>query len=216
MAILEEYQALREANPAFDPVRPVMVANVRPCEHDDTVPLITDPATARVTDLFNVAYEILLQTLERYFAHTEENESQLATLADLTLALMFQVIKPLGSLITTLPAGEEFPGRTAGPSFELFYESDYLMPTARRRGRSSRSAYERPPSSLSASAPSGPTPPSPSGWPPSARPCRPWPTAWPPATPTGAATAGGPNPQPQAGPRPTIPRSTPSLPGPTS
>ena len=26
------------------------------------------------------------------------------------------------------PVGEDHPGRTAGPSFELFYESDYLMP----------------------------------------------------------------------------------------
>ena len=30
--------------------------------------------------------------------------------------------------ITTLPAGPEYPGSTAGPSFELFYESDYLLP----------------------------------------------------------------------------------------
>jgi CDGSH-type Zn-finger protein/truncated hemoglobin YjbI len=125
--ILDEYQAMREANPRFDPVRPVMAVNVRPSEHGD-VPVITDALTARCTDLFNVAYEILLQTLERYFAHTEETDAQLATLADLTVGLMFQVIKPVGELITALPAGPEYPGRTAGPSFELFYESDYLMP----------------------------------------------------------------------------------------
>ena len=125
--MLDDYQALRAANPGFEPARPVIVANVRPCEHAD-VPLITDPATAHCTDLFNVGYEILLQTLERYFAHTEETDAQLATLADLAIGLMFQVIKPLGDLITTLPAGLEYRGRTAGPSFELFYESDYLMP----------------------------------------------------------------------------------------
>ena len=125
--ILDEYQGMREVNPRFDPVRPVLAVNVRPSEHGD-VPVITDPLTAHCTDLFNVGYEILLQTLERYFAHTEETDAQLATLADLTLGLMFQVIKPLGELITTLPAGPEYPGRTAGPSFELFYETDYLMP----------------------------------------------------------------------------------------
>jgi hypothetical protein len=27
-----------------------------------------------------------------------------------------------------MPVGPEHPGMTAGPSFELFYESDYLMP----------------------------------------------------------------------------------------
>ncbi|MGH3527527.1 MAG: ferritin-like domain-containing protein [Pseudonocardiaceae bacterium] len=107
VALLEEYQQAREANPGFDPVRPVVVANVRPCPHDSSVPLISDPVTAGCTDLFNVAYEILLQALERYFAHTEETDAQLAALADLTIALMFQVIKPLGELITTLPAGPD-------------------------------------------------------------------------------------------------------------
>ena len=40
-------------------------------------PLIGDEVTARRTDLFNVGYEILLQTFERYFAHTEETDAQL-------------------------------------------------------------------------------------------------------------------------------------------
>ncbi len=126
--ILDEYQQLTQANPQFDPVRPVIAANVRPCEGPVQVPLIEDPLTARVTDLFNVAYEILLQMFERFFAHTEETDEQLATLADATVGLMVRAIKPLGDLITTRPAGPAHPGRTAGPSFELFYETDYLMP----------------------------------------------------------------------------------------
>jgi hypothetical protein len=128
VAILDELLDLRDANPDFDPVRPVLVATVRECEHAADVPTITDPVTARCTDLFNVGYEILLLALERYFAHTEETDAELAVLAEVTLALMFRVIKPLGDLLTTLPAGPQYPGRTAGPSFELFYESDYLMP----------------------------------------------------------------------------------------
>ena len=128
VAILDEYQQMLAAQPDFDPVRPVVAANVRPHERDTEVRLITDPLTARVADLFNVGYEILLQTLERFFAHTEETDAQLQTLADVTIALMSQVLRPLGDLITTLPAGPGYPGRTAGPSFELFYEDDYLMP----------------------------------------------------------------------------------------
>ena len=128
VAILDEYQQMRAANPGFEPARPVMAANVRPHDRADAVPLITDPLTARVTDLFNVGYEILLQLFERFFAHTTETDPQLKVLADASVALMVQVIKPLGSLITTLPAGPGYPARTAGPSFELFYESDYLMP----------------------------------------------------------------------------------------
>ena len=125
--ILDEYQRMCAANPDFDPVRPVMAANVRPIEHAD-VPLVTDPLTSECMDLFNVAYEILLLALERYFAHTEETDEQLETLAEVTLGLMFNALRPLGDLVTTLPAGREYPGMTAAPSFELFYESDYLIP----------------------------------------------------------------------------------------
>jgi len=128
VSILDEYQRMRAENPGFQPVRPVQAANVRPAERDTAVPLIGDLLTARVSDLFNVGYEILLQIFERFFAHTEETDTQLAVLADATIGLMLRVIKPLGDLITTLPVGADYPGRTAAPSFELFYESDYLMP----------------------------------------------------------------------------------------
>ena len=128
VTILDEFEQAREANRGLVPARPVLPVNVRPCDRDVEVPLTDDPVTAKVMDLFNVAYEILLQILERFFAHTDETDAQLKALADATMALMFQVIKPLGDLITTLPAGPSYPGVNAGPSFELFYESDYLLP----------------------------------------------------------------------------------------
>src|SRR5215467_1257235 len=59
--ILDEYRELKRANPDFEPTRPVVFATVRPSEHDDTVPRITEAVTSRCTDLFNVSYEILLQ-----------------------------------------------------------------------------------------------------------------------------------------------------------
>ena len=126
--ILDEYEQLREADRGFDPVRPVLPLNVRPSERDPNVPLVTDPTTQRVMDLFNVCYEVLLLMLQRFFAHTEETDAQLGVLVNGTYALMVQAIKPLGDVITRLPAGPEYPGQTAGPSFELFYESDYVLP----------------------------------------------------------------------------------------
>jgi CDGSH-type Zn-finger protein/truncated hemoglobin YjbI/ferredoxin len=126
--ILDEYRQMRAASPGFDPVRPVIAANVRPPQREVEVPMITDPLTARVTDLFNVGYEILLQVFYRYFAHTEETDAQLKVLADATVSLMVSVLQPLANVITTLPAGPGHEGKTAGPSFELFYEADYLLP----------------------------------------------------------------------------------------
>jgi CDGSH-type Zn-finger protein/truncated hemoglobin YjbI len=126
--ILDEFGQIRAANPGFDPVRPVIPVNVRPSERDTSIPLATDPMARQVMDLFNVAYEVLLLMLQRFFAHTEETDAQLKVLADASVNLMFGAIEPLGNLVTTLPAGPEYPGRTAGPSFELFYESDYVLP----------------------------------------------------------------------------------------
>ena len=65
-----------------------------------TTPCRGSPTASRrgCTDLFNVGYEVLLQMLERYFAHTEETDAQLATLADAAVALMLRVLKPLGDL----------------------------------------------------------------------------------------------------------------------
>jgi CDGSH-type Zn-finger protein/truncated hemoglobin YjbI/ferredoxin len=126
--ILDEYLSRRDASPGFDLVRPVIAANVRPPQRDVDVPLITDPLTSRVADLFNVGQEILLQIFARYFTHTEETDPQLKALADATIRLMTGVLQPLANVITTLPAGPGHEGKTAGPSFELFYEADYLLP----------------------------------------------------------------------------------------
>jgi hypothetical protein len=101
---------------------------VREREDGLPVPLITDPFTNRVADLLNAVYEVLLEILARYFGHTDESPDQLRTLAQVAVGLMATVVEPLGGLVTRLPVGPEHPGATAGPSMELFYEVDYLLP----------------------------------------------------------------------------------------
>ena len=66
--------------------------------------------------------------MERYFAHTDETDDQLSTLAKTTHLLMSGVLAPVGRLITRLPVGPQLPGHTAGPSFEVFYVDDDLLP----------------------------------------------------------------------------------------
>jgi hypothetical protein len=128
IAILDEFTAMRAADPSFEPARPVVASCVREPETGMAIPIITDAFTNRCMDLLNAVYEVLLQLLSRYFAHTDETEEQLAVLADVSLNLMFGAIKPLGGLVTRLPLGPEYPGATAGPTFELFYAVDYLLP----------------------------------------------------------------------------------------
>src|SRR3954470_24073183 len=128
LGILDEYLAFKRADPSFEPSRPVVAANVRQQATGMAMPLITDPGTTRCMDLLNVAYEVLLQLLSRYFAHTDETDEQLEVLADISVGLMYTAIKPLGTVATTLPVGPHMPGMTAGPGFELFYQVDYLLP----------------------------------------------------------------------------------------
>jgi hypothetical protein len=129
LRVLVEYLEFKERDPNFEPARPVMAAWVRPpggASLTDPA-LITDPTTAGVADLFNASYELMLQMLVRFFAHTEETEAELQTLSDAAVSAMSLLIKPLGQLLTTLPVGAGFPGKTAGPNFE-FYRTGYLLP----------------------------------------------------------------------------------------
>ena len=78
LGILDEYLEIKRTDPGFEPARPVVAANVRQQATGVPMPLITDPGTARCMDLLNVTYEVLLQLLSRYFAHTDETPEQLA------------------------------------------------------------------------------------------------------------------------------------------
>ena len=126
--VLDEYLDLRDADAAFEASRPVLAAAVREREDGTVVPIITDHFTARAADLLNAVYEVILQLLARYFAHTDESEDQLGVLAHVAVGLMERAVRPLGGLLTRLPVGPEYPGRTAGPTFELFYGADLLLP----------------------------------------------------------------------------------------
>jgi hypothetical protein len=128
--VLDEYLLLKKADPSFEPARPVLAATVWPNETGAML-RITEHATARVADLFNVGYEILLQVLSRFFNRIDESDAESMALADVAVGLMFEVIRPLGEHLTELPAGPEYPGRTAAPTFELFYTSDYFLPHRR-------------------------------------------------------------------------------------
>src|SRR5215469_17001258 len=69
LKVFEEYLALKQADPAFEPARPVIPARVRLPRDVSEGPLISDPRTAAVSDLFNGCYEVLIEVLLRFFVH---------------------------------------------------------------------------------------------------------------------------------------------------
>src|SRR5437588_8468777 len=58
-----------------------------------------------VTAVQNASYQVLLQVLIRYFIHGTESDDELTTLSHVAVDTMFQLIKPLGELLTRLPVG---------------------------------------------------------------------------------------------------------------
>jgi hypothetical protein len=131
LAVLDEYLALRAADPAFEPAHPAVPGGVRPVDGVAFEHRITDPVTAAVTDLFNAVYDLVLQLIVRYFAAGDESDAACVGLAQGSVALMFGAIKPLGLHLATLPLGPELPGATAGPNFQLAYRSSFLLPHRR-------------------------------------------------------------------------------------
>jgi hypothetical protein len=129
LSIWDEYHALRDADPTFEPARPVLAAYTRqPFDIAAEVPLISDPVTHRVAELATVAYELLLQMLTRFFTHTDETDEQLELLIGLAIDLMGSVIRPLGVELTKLPVGVPHDGRTAGFAFEMYYLMGNFVP----------------------------------------------------------------------------------------
>ena len=129
LGIWEEYAKLKEASPAFEPAFPVIPAFTRqPYDVTERQPLLTDPLTHAVAEVFNLGYELLLQALNRFFTHTDETDEQLHTLVSAAFGLMADVLRPLGRTLPRLPAGPGHPGRTAGPTFEMYYQFGNFVP----------------------------------------------------------------------------------------
>lgn len=130
VAMSEALDAELERDPSFDPARPVVsnpMTRGSRLRGSGKGTLITDPFTWRVAELSNAAYETLLLTLIRFYAHTDERADELAALRDLAFfPLMVMAVRPLAEILTELPVGPEHPGLTAGPPFEFYREVTFL------------------------------------------------------------------------------------------
>lgn len=127
LGIFKEFMEMKKSDPGFRPTRPVVAAYVRPPVGVEDAPQISDPFTSKVADLFNASYSLAIGTLSRFYVHETDHQKELQSLADTAVALMANVIKPLGNALTTLSVGDRLPGLTAGPSFELQHR-EYTLP----------------------------------------------------------------------------------------
>ena len=118
-AILDEYLALKEKLPDFEPAFPVLANPFArtPPEQTGPVQLLDSELAVQVSDLFNEVYTAMLNVFARMFVITDETEQEAQALVGSAMMLMRGAIAPLGELLVRLPAGEGHPGKTAGPSF---------------------------------------------------------------------------------------------------
>jgi len=100
----------------------------QPFDIDEPQPQPSDPVTRQVAESFNLAYEVLLQMLTRFFTHTDETNEQLDALVHASFGVMAGVLMPLGTALTPLPMGLANPGRTAGAAFQMYYKMGNFVP----------------------------------------------------------------------------------------
>jgi hypothetical protein len=85
---------------------------------DPTAPdAVTVASSLAVRDLFDFAYSTILLLLHRFFARTDESTGEIAALqAAVFFPMMTGVLRPVGEVLTQLPAHESGDDRAA-PTF---------------------------------------------------------------------------------------------------
>ena len=136
--MLEEYDRTLSDDPDFEPGRPVMENPYAMFPNDigdhSRLNLIEDPLSTDICNLFDGSYQLLMQMLGRVLLHTDESEEQLTLLSDITVGLMIDVLGPLGTTLTTMPAGASHSGLTAGPKFPPIARRPLSASPGRRLG----------------------------------------------------------------------------------
>lgn len=132
VAIRDEYRALRGRNPAFVPGRPVAESPVmrRPAEDDGRV-FVDAPAAARLLDLGNALYGVLLQFLVQAFNRSgTDTQARQSVMIEVAIELM-HALALVGTALTRLPASRDAMP-TAGLSFTMLRGVEPLTPEAER------------------------------------------------------------------------------------
>ncbi len=129
LAIREELQRLKAANPAFEPAHPAAVNPVlrKPVRTGHRVWLENED-TAAAVDIANSAYMLMLRLISHAYLIPRPRPAK-ALCVDLALGLM-RAMTPLAERAARLPAGPANPGCNGGMSFTALRDSAPLPPGA--------------------------------------------------------------------------------------
>jgi len=126
-AIRVELARLKRARPDFAPARPVVENPILgdPEGRADVTP-IGDGLTAKLVDLGNALYSLMMRTFAQVFAPAPLPRELRVGLAAAATELMY-CMSYVGEAVTRLPAGPAKPGATAGLTFALSLSSGQLV-----------------------------------------------------------------------------------------
>jgi CDGSH-type Zn-finger protein/uncharacterized Fe-S cluster protein YjdI len=126
-AIKDELVRMKRARPGFEPARPVVEnpSLVDPRGRGDVTP-IEDSLTAKLVDLGNALYSLMMRTFAQVFAPAPLPRELRVGLAAAATELMY-CMSYVGEAVTRLPVGPAKPGATAGLTFALSLSSGQLV-----------------------------------------------------------------------------------------
>ena len=112
LAMAAKLKEERERDRSFAPARPVM--------KNPAAERINDPATRVVFEIFETAYETAILLLLRYFGQTNEAAPDVRNIQQAVFfPMMTSVLRPLGEILTQLPAEAHGSVNRAGPAFKF-------------------------------------------------------------------------------------------------
>lgn len=131
IAIRDEFDALRAANPAFEPAWPVADNPVlrRPPHPAERV-FVDDPEAARVLDFACASYGLLLRLLVQCFGRDDRGADGDRTSHDVLMnaaITLMHVVGATGDALARMPASTAAPGVNAGLSFTMLRGVEPLL-----------------------------------------------------------------------------------------
>jgi hypothetical protein len=121
-SIQMQYKNFLIANPGFRPARNIIsnpIVFAKGNYAAGTGELIIQKDTREIADIFDDCYNLMLQALQHAFANTQQDAGFNKAVAGFAVQSMVRIVKPLGELLTKLPAFDDPDLKKAGAAFGL-------------------------------------------------------------------------------------------------